>query len=173
MELAQLGYILPRRPVLDPSFSPARQHGSIGGEGESQLEADRRKTKERIEKLTDELAEVRRQRAAACRTPASSMADCFHCRIHQRREIDAAQRADRCGRAGGGQAVRDAGSDHAPPPAADEPERVTLGHGGIHPQAAARLVESFKATLEEVVEAELLLHVVDASHPHAENKFMR
>jgi GTP-binding protein HflX len=30
------------------------------------------------------------------------------------------------------------------------------------------LVEAFKATLEEVVEADLLLHVVDASHPHAE-----
>ena len=32
------------------------------------------------------------------------------------------------------------------------------------------LVEAFKATLEEVVEADLLLHVVDASHPQAEEQ---
>ena len=37
--------------------------GSIGGEGESQLESDRRRTKERMEKLTEELREVQRQRA--------------------------------------------------------------------------------------------------------------
>ena len=33
-----------------------------------------------------------------------------------------------------------------------------------------RLVEAFKATLEEVVEADLLLHVVDVSHPQAEDQ---
>ena len=33
-----------------------------------------------------------------------------------------------------------------------------------------RLVEAFKATLEEVVQADLLLHVVDASHPQAEDQ---
>ena len=32
------------------------------------------------------------------------------------------------------------------------------------------LVEAFKATLEEVVQADLLVHVVDASHPEAEEQ---
>ena len=35
-----------------------------------------------------------------------------------------------------------------------------------------RLVEAFKATLEEVVQAELLVHVVDASHPQAEEQIL-
>ena len=38
-------------------------------------------------------------------------------------------------------------------------------HGRLHPQAPHQLVEAFKATLEETVLADLIVHVVDASEP--------
>jgi GTP-binding protein HflX len=41
------------------------------------------------------------------------------------------------------------------------------GHGRLHPELPTQLVAAFKATLEELEDAQLLLHVVDASHPHA------
>jgi GTPase len=44
-------------------------------------------------------------------------------------------------------------------------------YGGFHSEAAHTLVEAFHATLEEIVEADLLLHVVDISHPNALNQF--
>ncbi|MFM8357534.1 MAG: GTPase HflX [Verrucomicrobiota bacterium] len=63
VELAQLQYLLPRLTRFWTHLSRQRgATGSIGGEGESQLEADRRKTQERIDKIREELALVRKQR---------------------------------------------------------------------------------------------------------------
>ncbi len=64
VELAQLQHLLPRLTRFWGHLS--RQSGGIGmrgGEGESQLEADRRKVQERIDKITRDLEAVRRQRA--------------------------------------------------------------------------------------------------------------
>ena len=64
IELAQLQHLLPRLTRFWGHLS--RQAGGIGmrgGEGESQLEVDRRKVQERIEKITRDLDAVRRQRA--------------------------------------------------------------------------------------------------------------
>jgi len=64
VELAQLQYLMPRLTRYWTHLSRQRgSTGSIGGEGESQLEADRRKTQERIEKIRSELTIVRRQRS--------------------------------------------------------------------------------------------------------------
>ena len=64
VELAQLEYLFPRLTRYWTHLSRQRgSTGSIGGEGESQLEADRRKTQERIDKIKSELQTVRRQRA--------------------------------------------------------------------------------------------------------------
>jgi GTP-binding protein HflX len=63
IELAQLQHLLPRLTRFWTHLS--RQSGGIGmrgGEGESQLEADRRKTQERIDRITRDLDSVRRQR---------------------------------------------------------------------------------------------------------------
>ncbi|MFM2082062.1 MAG: GTPase HflX, partial [Verrucomicrobiota bacterium] len=63
IELAQLRYLLPRLTKFWSHLSRQRgSTGSIGGEGESQLEADRRKISERIDKIREELDTVRRQR---------------------------------------------------------------------------------------------------------------
>jgi len=64
VELAQLQHLLPRLTRFWGHLS--RQSGGIGmrgGEGESQLESDRRRVQERIDKIRDELELVRRQRA--------------------------------------------------------------------------------------------------------------
>ena len=64
VELAQLQHLLPRLTRFWGHLS--RQSGGIGmrgGEGESQLESDRRRVQERIEKITEDLQAVRRQRA--------------------------------------------------------------------------------------------------------------
>ncbi|MFN7140681.1 MAG: GTPase HflX, partial [Limisphaerales bacterium] len=64
IELAQLQHLLPRLTRYWGHLS--RQKGGIGmrgGEGESQLEADRRKVQERIDKIESELEIVRRQRS--------------------------------------------------------------------------------------------------------------
>src|SRR5476649_1502120 len=63
IELAQLKYLLPRLTRYWSHLSRQRgSTGSIGGEGESQLEADRRKISERIDKIASELDKVRSQR---------------------------------------------------------------------------------------------------------------
>ncbi|HTL71697.1 MAG TPA: GTPase HflX, partial [bacterium] len=63
IELAQLQYLLPRLTRYWSHLSRQRgSTGSIGGEGESQLEADRRKISQRLDKITSELDAVRRQR---------------------------------------------------------------------------------------------------------------
>ena len=63
IEHAQLKYLLPRLTRYWSHLSRQRgSTGSIGGEGESQLEADRRKISERLEKISSELDNVRRQR---------------------------------------------------------------------------------------------------------------
>ena len=64
VELAQLQHLLPRLTRFWGHLS--RQSGGIGmrgGEGESQLESDRRRVQERIEKISADLQAVRRQRA--------------------------------------------------------------------------------------------------------------
>ena len=94
IELAQIQHLLPRLTRFWGHLS--RQSGGIGmrgGEGESQLEADRRKVSERIDKIR---ARPRRRpppaRDAARRTPAQPMAARFDRRLHQRRQIHFAQR---------------------------------------------------------------------------------
>src|ERR1019366_1398536 len=63
IEHAQLKYLLPHLTRFWSHLSRQRgSTGSIGGEGESQLESDRRKIQERIDKISSELDTVRRQR---------------------------------------------------------------------------------------------------------------
>ena len=63
MELAQLNYLLPRLSSLYTKFE--RQQGGIGGRGpgETKLESDRRRVKERISLLGGEIEEIKEQRA--------------------------------------------------------------------------------------------------------------
>ena len=146
--------------------------GGIGlrGPGETQLEEDRRLVGQRIRDLKDRLAEVqaRKEREVKSRPRGAHR---LAGRLHQRRQEHADERPDRGRRLRRGQALLDA--RHPDPAVA----RSRTGAGccsrdtvGFIRDLPHHLVASFKATLEEARQARLLLHVVDASNPHAEEQ---
>jgi GTP-binding protein HflX len=169
VELAQLGYILPRLTRFWTHLSRQRgSTGSIGGEGESQLEADRRRTQERISKLTEELGIVRQQRSTQRagrrrhQWPIASIVG--YTNAGKSTLLNALTGADVL-------AVDKLFATLDPTTRRlrlPTNQNVLLSDTvGFIRKLPHHLVESFKATLEEVVEAELLLHVVDSGHPHA------
>ncbi len=168
VELAQLQYLMPRLTRYWTHLSRQRgSTGSIGGEGESQLEADRRKTQERIDKIREELVVVRKQRTTQ----------------RAGRQRHQWPLASIVGYTNAGKSTLLNAVTGAEVLAADmlfatlDPttrrlrlpsnQNVLLSDTvGFIRKLPHGLVEAFKATLEEVVEADLLIHVVDASHPH-------
>ncbi|MCC6235849.1 MAG: GTPase HflX [Verrucomicrobiales bacterium] len=174
VELAQLQHLLPRLTRFWTHLS--RQKGGIGmrgGEGETQLEADRRKVQERIEKLIRELESVRRQRATQ----------------REGRKRHQWPLASIVGYTNAGKSTLLNALTGASALAEDKlfatldpttrrlrlptNQNVLLSDTvGFIRKLPHRLVEAFKATLEEVVEAELLLHVVDVSHPKADEQIV-
>ena len=169
VELAQLAHLLPRLTRYWSHLS--RQKGGIGmrgGEGESQLETDRRRVQERIDKIGEELVLVRRHRATQ--------------RAGRQRQLWPL--ASIVGYTNAGKstllnALTGAGvleEDKLFATLDPTTRRLRLPTNqnvlltdtvGFIRKLPHRLVEAFKATLEEVVQADLLLHVVDASHPLA------
>ncbi len=174
VELAQLQHLLPRLTRFWGHLS--RQKGGIGmrgGEGESQLEADRRKVQERIDRIRIDLDAVRR---------------------HRQTQREGRQRhlwplASIVGYTNAGKSTLLNALTGAATLAEDKlfatldptTRRLHLPTNqnvlltdtvGFIRKLPHRLVESFKATLEEVVQAELLLHVVDLSHPQAEEQIL-
>jgi len=166
IELAQLQYLLPRLTGMWTHLS--RQSGGIGtrGPGETQLEVDRRRVTEKIARLERELDEVRRQRG----TQRAG-------RLRQHWPI-----VSFVGYTNAGKSTLLNRMTHSEVYAADQlfatldpttrqfvlPNKQKLlltDTVGFLKQLPHHLIESFKATLEEVVEADLLLHVVDLSHP--------
>ncbi len=169
IELAQLQHLLPRLTRFWGHLS--RQAGGIGmrgGEGESQLEADRRKVQERIDTISRDLDLVRRRRATQ--------------RAGRQRSLWPL--ASIVGYTNAGKSTLLNKLTNADVLAKDilfatlDPttRRLKLPTNqnvlltdtvGFIRKLPHGLVEAFKATLEEVVRADLLLHVVDVSHPQA------
>lgn len=172
VELAQLEYILPRLTRFWTHLSRQRgSTGSIGGEGESQLEADRRKTQERIDKIREELEIVRRQRTTQRagrqrhQWPLASIVG----------YTNAGKSTLLNTLTGAGVLAEDKLFATLDPTTRrlrlPTNQNVLLSDTvGFIRKLPHGLVESFKATLEEVVEADLLVHVVDASHPQAQEQ---
>jgi len=172
IELAQLQHLLPRLTRYWSHLS--RQKGGIGmrgGEGESQLEADRRRVQERIDRIREELVLVRRQR----RTQRTG------------RQRHLWPLASIVGYTNAGKSTLLNALTGAEVLAEDKlfatldptTRRLRLPTNqnvlltdtvGFIRKLPHRLVEAFKATLEEVVQADLLLHVADISHPLAEEQ---
>ena len=172
VELAQLEYLLPRLTRYWTHLSRQRGGvGAIGGEGETQLEADRRKTQERIERLKEELVQVRQhrstQRAGRQRHqwPLASLVG--YTNAGKSTLLNSLTGADVLA------------EDRLFATLDPTTRRLRLPTNqsvlisdtvGFIRKLPHGLVEAFKATLEEVVEADLLIHVVDASHPRAEQQ---
>jgi GTP-binding protein HflX len=169
VELAQLQHLLPRLTRFWGHLS--RQSGGIGmrgGEGESQLETDRRRVQERIEKLTGDLEAVRRHRATQRSGrqrqfwPLASIVGYTN-----------AGKSTLLNALTGSRALAEDKLFATLDPATRRLRLPTNQNVfltdtvGFIRKLPHGLVEAFKATLEEVVRAELLLHVVDASHPQS------
>lgn len=166
VELAQLTYRLPRLMSVYTKFE--RQRGGIGmrGPGETKLESDRRMVRDRISRLKDDIEHVR-----------------------QHRELQREGRRDQpypfvaiVGYTSAGKSTlmnRMASTDllaDAMPFATLDPttRKIDLPDGdafflsdtvGFIRNLPTLLVAAFRATLEELVFSDLLLHVVDVSHP--------
>jgi GTP-binding protein HflX len=168
VELAQLNYMLPR--LTGRGVEMSRLGGGIGtrGPGETQLETDRRKIHGRIKRLTDELEHVRTGRSTQRRqrqsVPLETIALVGYTNAGKstlfNRLTGAAVTADSRMFATLDPTVR-----HITLPSH---RKVLLSDTvGFIRNLPTTLVKAFRATLEEVVEASLLLHVVDASSPYA------
>ncbi|HZR16610.1 MAG TPA: GTPase HflX [Verrucomicrobiae bacterium] len=169
IELAQLQHLLPRLTRFWGHLS--RQKGGIGmrgGEGETQLETDRRRVQDRIARIERELEVVRRQRSTQ----------------RQARQRNHWALASIVGYTNAGKSTLLNQLTGAGVLAEDKlfatldptTRRLRLPTNqnvlltdtvGFIRKLPHGLVEAFKATLEEVVQADLLLHVVDVSHPQA------
>ncbi|MFZ0389726.1 MAG: GTPase HflX [Calditrichia bacterium] len=165
VELAQLQHLLPRLTRQWTHLS--RQVGGIGtrGPGETQLETDRRLIRKRIEKLRVELGQIDRQRA----TRRKNRQGIFRCALIGYTNVG---KSTLMNLLSGSEVLVEnqlfatldstvrkvyLNSDH---------QLLLSDTVGFIRKLPTQLVASFKSTLDEVMEADLLLHVVDTSHPH-------
>jgi GTP-binding protein HflX len=169
IELAQLQYLLPRLTRMWSHLS--RQTGGIGtrGPGETQLEVDRRRVQERIARLERELEGVRkvrtvqRQGRKRHQWPVAAVVGYTNAgkstllNLLTGADVVAENRLF---------ATLDPTTRNLTLP---NRQRLLLTDTvGFLRKLPHTLIESFKATLEEVVEADLLIHVVDLSHPRVD-----
>jgi len=172
VELAQLNYLLPRLSSLYTKFE--RQQGGIGGRGpgETKLESDRRRVRERISSLGREIDEIKEQRAQQRQVrhklpfPTCALVG-----------YTSAGKSTLINLLSGAEVLADRMLFSTLDPTT---RRVVLPHGGwsvlmtdtvgFIRNLPHHLVASFRATLEEVVQADFLIHVVDTSHPERDRQ---
>ena len=138
VEIVRLQYLAPRLREQGGKGKD-RQRGGIGGKGagESSLELDRRKIRDRIAELTRDLAALAEEQQHAAGAPPRHEPGRAG-RLHQRGQVDADARADRQRGLRRRQAVRDARHHGAAAGARDAAARAGVGHRRLHRQAAAR-----------------------------------
>lgn len=171
VELAQLEYMLPR--LVGKSRAMDRLMGGIGGRGpgETKLETDRRRLRDRVSAIKEQLKKLRRQRSY----------------VRARRAKGGVPIASLVGYTNAGKStllnaltgsevlVEDKLFATLDPTTRRlrfprEQELILTDTVGFIRSLPKELVEAFRATLEELEEADLLLHVADASHPELEQQ---
>jgi GTP-binding protein HflX len=166
VEIAQLRYRKPRLAIMPTAMS--RLTGGIGGRGpgETKLEINRRRADERLKRLEDELSrlarsrDLRRARRRRLRLPMASIVGYTNAgkstllNTVTKSDVDARDALF---------ATLDPTSRRFRFPA--EREIILTDTVGFIRRLPKDLVQAFRATLEEVVQADLLIHVVDASDP--------
>ncbi|ASS49988.1 MAG: GTPase HflX [Candidatus Fluviicola riflensis] len=167
VELAQMQYMLPRLKRLWTHLE--RQKGGIGlrGPGESQIETDRRIVKDRIALLKEKLKDIDKQMSVqrGNRGQLVRVALVGYTNVGKSTLMNLLSKSDVFAEnklfATLDTTVRKVVIDNLPFLLTD-----TVGFIRKLPH---QLVESFKSTLDEVREADLLIHVVDISHPNFED----
>ncbi|WP_082310729.1 GTPase HflX [Nonomuraea sp. SBT364] len=178
VELAQLQYLLPRLRGWGGNLSRqvgGRAAGGVGiggrGPGETKIELDRRRIRERMSKLRRQIGgmstsrETMRQRRQSREVPAVAIAGYTN-----------AGKSSLLNRVtGAGVLVEDALFATLDPTVrrsrTPEGRVFTIADTvGFVRHLPTQLVEAFRSTLEEVADADLILHVVDGSHPDPEGQ---
>ena len=166
VELAQYQYLLPR--LLGMWTHLERQEGAIGtrGPGETQLETDRRHIRRKIQKLREELEQVRRvrstQRARREKNEVPVVAIVGYTNVGKSTLLNKLTGAD----IPANNRLFDTLDTTTRTLEISDTCTVLLSDTvGFIRKLPHHLVEAFKATLEELSYADLLLHVIDTSNP--------
>lgn len=176
VELAQVKYQLPRLKRLWTHLS--RQAGTVGGggaylkgEGEKQIELDRRLLEKRIDLLKDEIAAVRvyreTQRQARRRTGIPVFAIIGYTNAGKSTLLNALTEA---GVFTEDKLFATLDTTTRKYTLSNNQQILLIDTVGLIRKLPHLLVAAFKSTLEESLQADVLLHIVDASHPAAEEQ---
>ena len=171
VELAQLNYLLPR--LVGKGLSLSRLAGGIGtrGPGETKLEVDRRKIRDRIARIRKDLEKVRKVRtlhrkrrdSIAC----SSVSIIGYTNAGKSTLLNCLSQA--------GVLVEDKLFATLDPTTRkiklpDSRQVLISDTVGFINNLPHQLIASFKATFEEVDESDVLLHVIDVTHPRTDDR---
>ena len=169
VELAQLQYLLPRLTGRYGHLS--RLGGGIGGRGpgEQKLEVDRRKIRKRIARLREDLSRIEKSRAVRRRgrrgllqVAIAGYTNAGKTTLFNRLTRESAYTADRLFATLDARVARAASRRL--------PHVVFIDTVGFVRKLPTTLVASFRSTLAEIREADLVLHAVDASSARAEEE---
>lgn len=169
VELAKYNYMLPRLAGMWTHLE--RQRGGMGtrgGMGETQIEIDRRIVKERISKLKEQLKKVDKQMATqrGNRGQLVRLALVGYTNVGKSTLMNLLSKSDVFAEnklfATLDTTVRKVVLENVP--------FLLIDTVGFIRKLPTQLIEAFKSTLDEVREADILIHVVDISHPGFEEQ---
>lgn len=173
IELATFRYQMPRLRKMWSHLGRQRSGGASGGavkgEGEKQIEIDRRIVRSRIDKLQNDLKEVKRQRETQRRlrerTGIPTFAIVGYTNVGKSTLLRALTDADVLVEDKLFATLDTTTRKYVLP---NKQAILLIDTVGFIRKIPHLLVAAFKSTLEEAVQADILLHLIDASNPHAE-----